>query len=307
VAAAGAAAGEAAADDPADRRSAPTVAAQALPAQTEPASTEPADTEPADTEPAGIRPADTGAADTEQADTQPAGDAGGSAPASTSAEAGETTAGIPLRRPGGSSADEPETAESSLDSEPDQDDPASDEGHPASHPGVAWVPRAREEPSAELIRDDPEPSPTETAEATAGTQEAGTGTPEAADEGTARAEAGPAAATEPGQADGSWLTPPNGSAEPAGAAPEQPAGAPGPAEQPANPPVTSFFDSVFGPRTPEGTDQATTGQVTTGPPAGGDENQAEGHPATQLSEAAAADEEPQFDRFRSSPTPPDDE
>jgi hypothetical protein len=295
VAVAGAAAGEAAADDPADRRSAPTVAAQALPAQTEPASTEPASTEQASTEPAGT------------------------GPAGTSAEAAGTTAGIPLRWPGGSSADEPETAESSLDSEPGQDDPVSDEGHPASRPGVVWVPRAREEPSAEVIRDEPGPSPTEPAEATAGNQEASTGVPEAADEGTApeaadkgtapeaadesTASAGPAgAATEPGQADESWFSPANGSAESAGPAPEQPGGAPDPVEQPAEPPVTSFWDSVLRPRTPEGTDQSASTS-----PASTDETPAEDHPATQPSEAATADEEPQFDRFRSSPTPPDDE
>jgi hypothetical protein len=306
AAVAGAAAGEAAEDDPADHRSAPTVPAQALPAQTEPVSTEPAstgpaDTEPADTEPAGIRPADTGPADTEPAGTGPAGDAGGSAPASTSAEAAGTTAGIPLRWPGQSSADQPETDEPSLDSEPGQDDPVSDEAHPASRPGVVWVPRAREEPSDEVIKDEPEPSPADPAEGTTGSQEAGAGAPEAADEGTAPA--GPAgAATGPGQAEGSWFTPANGSAEPAGAAPEQPGGAPGPGEQPAKPPVTSFWDSVFGPRAPEGTDQATSGS-----PASASQEQAEGHPATQPSEAAAADEEPQFDRFRSSPTPPDDE
>jgi hypothetical protein len=305
AAVAGAAAGEAAEDDPADHRSAPTVPAQALPAQTEPVSTEPAstgpaDTEPADTEPAGIRPADTGPADTEPAGTGPAGDAGGSAPASTSAEAAGTTAGIPLRWPGQSSADQPETDEPSLDSEPGQDDPVSDEAHPASRPGVVWVPRAREEPSDEVIKDEPEPSPADPAEGTTGSQEAGAGAPEAADEGTAPA--GPAgAATGPGQAEGSWFTPANGSAEPAGAAPEQPGGAPGPGEQPAKPPVTSFWDSVFGPRSPEGTDQSAGAS-----PAIANEEQAEGHPATQPSEAAA-DEEPQFDRFRSSPTPPDDE
>jgi hypothetical protein len=164
-----------------------------------------------------------------------------------------------------------------------------------------WVPRAREEPSDEVIKDEPEPSPADPAEGTTGSQEAGTGAPEAADEGTAPA--GPAgAATEPGQAEGSWFTPANGSAEPAGAAPEQPGGAPDPAEQPAKPPVTSFWDSVFGPRAPEGTDQSAGGS-----PASASGEQAEGHPATQPSEAAAADEEPQFDRFRSSPTPPDDE
>jgi len=328
AAVAGAASGEAAADDPADHRSAATVPAAALPAQTEPASTEPASTEPASTEPAstgaagtepsGIKPADTGPADT--------------APAGTSAEAAGTTAGIPLRRPGGSSADEPETAESSMDSEPGQDDPVSDEGHPASRPGVVWVPKAREEPSAEVIRDEPEPPPTETAEATTGNQEAGTGAtepadegaaPEAADKGTAPEAAGPAgAATEPGQADGSWFTPPNGTAEPAGAAPEQPGGAPGPAEKPTEPPATSFWDSVFGPRSPEGTGEsaspapgspapASTAPASTAPastaPASTGESQAEAHPATQPSEAATADEEPQFDRFRSSPTPPDDE
>ena len=59
---------------------------------------------------------------------------------------------------------------------------------------------------------------------------------------------------------------------------------------------------MFGPRAPEGTDQSAGGS-----PAGASGEQAEGHPATQPSEAAAADEEPQFDRFRSSPTPPDDE
>ena len=78
--------------------------------------------------------------------------------------------------------------------------------------------------------------------------------------------------------------------------------APGAAEQPAKPPVTSFWDSVFGPRSPE-----DTGQSAGASPAGANEEQAEGHPATQPSEAAAAEEEPQFDRFRSSPTPPDDE
>jgi hypothetical protein len=318
AAVAGAAAGEAAEDD---HRSAPTVPAQALPAQTEPASTEPASTgpagtepagtepagtEPADTEPAGIRPADTGPADTEPAGTGPAGtgpagDAGGSAPASTSAEAAGTTAGIPLRWPGQSSADQPETDEPELDSEPGQDDPVSDEAHPASRPGVVWVPRAREEPSDEVIKDEPEPSPADPAEGTTGSQEASPGAPEAADEGTAPG--GPAGtATEPGQAEGSWFTPANGSAEPAGAAPEQPGGAPDPAEQPAKPPATSFWDSVFGPRSPEDTDQSAGAF-----PASANEEQAEGHPATQPSEAAAADEEPQFDRFRSSPTPPDDE
>jgi hypothetical protein len=315
AAVAGAAAGEA--DDPADHRSAATVPAQALPAQTEPASTEPASTEPASTEPASTGPADTEPAGIGPAETGPAD----TEPASTSAEAAGTTAGIPLRWPGGSSADEPETAESSMDSEPGQDDPVSDEGHPASHPGVVWVPRAREEPSAEVIRDEPEPSPTETAEAITGNQEAGAGAPEAADEGTAPAaadegtaplsadegtapaEAGAAgAATEPGQAEGSLFTPVYGSAEPARAAPEQPGGAPDPAEQPAKPPVSSFWDSVFGPRSPEDTDQSAGAS-----PASANEEQAEGHPATQPSEAAAADGEPQFDRFRSSPTPPDDE
>jgi Protein of unknown function (DUF2637) len=302
AAVAGAAAGEAAADDPADHRSAPTVAAQALPAQTEPASTEPmstgsAGTEPAGTEPAGTEPAGTEPAGTEPADTEPAD----TAPASTSAEAAGTTAGIPLRWPGQSSADQPEADEPSLDSEPGQDDPVSDEAHPASRPGVVWVPRAREEPSDEVIKDEPEPSPADPAEGTTGSQEASTGAPEPADEGTAPA--GPAgAATEPGQAEGSWSTPANGSAEPAGAALEQPGGAPGPAEQPAQPPVTSFWDSVFGPRTQEG-----TGQPASTAPAGTNQEQAEGHPATQPSETATADEEPQFDRFRSSPTPPDDE
>jgi len=291
AAVAGAAAGEAAEDDPADHRSAPTVPGQALPAQTETAGTEPASTGPAGTEPA----------DTEPADTEPAGDTSGSAPASTSAEAAGTTAGIPLRWPGQSSADQPETDEPSLDSEPGQDDPVSDEAHPASRPGVVWVPRAREEPSDEVIKDEPETSPADPAEETTGSQAASTGAPEAADEGTAPP--GPAGATsEPGQAEGSWSAPANGSAEPAGAAPEQPGGATGPAEQPAKPPVTSFWDSVFGPRSPE-----DTGQSDSASPASANEEQAEGHPATQPSEAAAADEEPQFDRFRSSPTPPDDE
>jgi hypothetical protein len=262
AAVAGAAAGEAAEDDPADHRSAPTVPGQALPAQTETAGTE---------------------------------------PASTSAEAAGTTAGIPLRWPGQSSADQPETDEPSLDSEPGQDDPVSDEAHPASRPGVVWVPRAREEPSDEVIKDEPETSPADPAEETTGSQAASTGAPEAADEGTAPP--GPAGATtEPGQAEGSWSAPANGSAEPAGAAPEQPGGATGPAEQPAKPPVASFWDSVFGPRSPE-----DTGQSDSASPASANEEQAEGHPATQPSEAAAADEEPQFDRFRSSPTPPDDE
>ena len=292
VAVAGAAAGEAAEDDdPADHRSAPTVPAQALPAQTEPASTEPASTGPAGTEPASTEPA-------------------GTEPAGTSAEAAGTTAGIPLRWPGQSSADQPETDEPSLDSEPGQDDPVSDEAHPASRPGVVWVPRAREEPSDEVIKDEPEPSPADPAEGTTGSQEASAGAPETADEDTApeaadegTAPAAPAgAATEPGQAEDSWFAPANGSAEPAGAAPEQPGGAPGPAEQPAKPPATSFWDSVFGPRAPEGTDQSAGGS-----PASASGEQAEGHPATQPSEAAAADEEPQFDRFRSSPTPPDDE
>jgi len=317
AAVAGAAAGEAAEDDPADHRSAPTVPGQALPAQTETAGTEPASTGPAGTEPA----------DTEPADTEPAGDTSGSAPASTSAEAAGTTAGIPLRWPGQSSADQPGTDEPSLDSEPGQDDPVSDEGHPASRPGVVWVPKAREEPSAEVIRDEPEPPLTETAEATTGNQEAGTGAtepadegaaPEAADKGTAPEAAGPAgAATEPGQADGSWFTPPSGTAEPAGATPEQPGGAPGPAEKPTEPPATSFWDSVFGPRSPEGTGEsaspapgspapASTAPASTAPASTG-ESQAEAHPATRPSEAATADEEPQFDRFRSSPTPPDDE
>jgi hypothetical protein len=192
-----------------------------------------------------------------------------------------------------------------------------------------WVPRAREEPSDEVIKDGPEPSPADPAEGTTGSQEtgagapeagdepepspadpeegttgsqeAGAGAPEAADEGTAPA--GPAgAATEPGQAEGSWFAPANGSEEPAGAASDQPGGAPGPAEQHAQPPVTSFWDSVFGPRTPEG-----TGQSASTAPAGTSQEQAEGHPAAQPSETATADEEPQFDRFRSSPTPPDDE
>ena len=164
-----------------------------------------------------------------------------------------------------------------------------------------WVPRAREEPSDEVIKDEPEPSPADPAEGATGSQEASIDAPEAADEGTAPAGAA-GTATEPGQAEGSWFTPPNGSAEPAGAAPEQPGGAPDPAEQPAEPPATSFWDSVFGARTPEG-----TGQSASTSPASTDENQAEDHPATQPSEAATADEEPQFDRFRSSPTPPDDE
>jgi len=292
AAVAGAAAGEAADDDPADHRSAATVPAQALPAQTGPASTEPASTEPASTGPADTEPASTEPASTEPASTEPAG---------TSAEAAGTTAGIPLRRPGQSSADQPETDESSLDSEPGQDDPVSDEAHPASHPGVVWVPRAREEPSDEVIKDEPEPSSADAAEGTTGSEEASTDAPEAADEGTAPP--GPAgAATEPGQAEGSWFAPANGSAEPAGAAAEQPGREPDPAEQPAKPPVTSFWDSVFGPRAPE-----DTGQSAGTSPASASQEQAESHPATEPSETATADEEPQFDRFRSSPTPPDDE
>jgi hypothetical protein len=302
AAVAGAAAGEAAADDPADHRSAATVPAQALPAQTEPASTEPMSTEPANTGPAGTEPANTGPANTGPANSGPAGTGpADTAPAGASAGAAGMTAGIPLRRPGQSSAEQPEADEPSLDSEPGQDDPVSDEAHPASRPGAVWVPRAREEPSDEFIKDQPGPSPADPAEGTTGSQEASTGAPEAADEGTAPA--GPAgAATEPGQAEESWFTPANGSAEPAGAAPEQPGGAPGPAEQPTQPPVSSFWDSVFGPRTPEGTDQPASTA-----PAGTSQEQAEGHSATQPSETATADEEPQFDRFRSSPTPPDDE
>jgi hypothetical protein len=59
---------------------------------------------------------------------------------------------------------------------------------------------------------------------------------------------------------------------------------------------------VLSPRTQEG-----TGQPASTSPPGADQEQAEGQPATQPSETATADEEPQFDRFRSSPTPPDDE
>jgi hypothetical protein len=299
----GQAAGEEAADEPADHRSAPTVPAQALPAQPEPASTEPADTEPAGIGPTGIGPAESAPADTEPAGpepagTEPAGPEPAAGPAGPDPAGTGPAAGIPLRWPGWSSADQPETAESSLDSEPGQDDPVSDEAHPASRPGVVWVPRAREEPSDEVIRDEP---PAEPAEGITGTQEASAGAPEAADEGSAPAGAA-GAATEPGQAEGSWFAPANGSAEPAGAAPEQPGSAPGPAEQPAKPPVTSFWDSVLSPRTQEG-----TGQPASTSPPGADQEQAEGQPATQPSETATADEEPQFDRFRSSPTPPDDE
>ena len=304
AAVAGAAAGEAAEDDPADHRSAPTVPAQALPAQTEPASTEPASTEPASTRSQLARGQPTLSQPTLSRAGHWAGRMTGADTRRRPArqpEAAGTTAGIPLRWPGQSSADQPETDEPSLDSEPGQDDPVSDEAHPASRPGVVWVPRAREEPSDEVIKDEPEPSPTDTAEATTGNQEAsapeaadeGTapaaadeGTaPLSADEGTAPAEAGAAgAATEPGQAEGSWFTPVYGSAEPARAAPEQPGGAPDPAEQPAKPPVTSFWDSVFGPRSPEDTDQSAGAS-----PASANEEQAEGHPATQPSEAAAAD------------------
>jgi hypothetical protein len=202
----------------------------------------------------------------------------GTVPAATPAEANETTAGIPLRWPGSGwgGADRPETAESSLDSEPGQDDPVSDEAHPASRPGVVWVPRAREEPPAEIIRDDP------------------------------------------GPAEDPWFTPPSGPAagpaEPAAdapaAGPQEPGDATDQPAQPAKPPSTSFWDSVFGFSNPAGPDQA----ASAGPadeartqPSGAREQQAEGQPATRPGEAAGTDEEPQFDRFRSSPTPPDDE
>ena len=162
-----------------------------------------------------------------------------------------------------------------------------------------WVPRAREEPSDEVIKDEPEPSPADPAEGTTGSQEASTGAPEAADEGTARRARG--AATEPGQAEGSWFAPANGSAEPAGAAPSSQAARParGAARQAAGHLVLglSVRPPVPGRHRP----------VRRHLPASASEEQAEGHPATQPSEAAAADEEPQFDRFRSSPTPPDDE
>src|SRR5689334_6361632 len=160
-------AGEMAGDE-ADHESFPTVPAQAVGA-----GTEPADTGPADTGPGGAVPAD----------------AGRSSSASASAETGETTAGIPLRRPGWRGADQPETSESSLDSEPGQDDPVSDEAHPASRPGVLWVPRAREEPPAEVIRDDPgtHPSqPTEPGTPAADPEEA-SAAPEAAEQGSAQA------------------------------------------------------------------------------------------------------------------------
>jgi hypothetical protein len=294
-------AGEMATDEPADHRSFPTVPAQAL-ADTEPVDTEPADTEPADTEPGGTVPA---AGRPGPSEAGPADEAGSSTSASTSAESSETTAGIPLRRPGGGGADQPETSESSLDSEPGQDDPVSDEAHPASRPGVLWVPRAREEPSAEVIRDDPG-QPTEPG--TPAAPEASTAAPEVADQGSAQADRGPGgtAPAEPGQAGDAWFTPASGSAAgPAAAEPEQSGDAPAPADQPAKP-ATSFWDSVFGPRTPEGADEAPGDQAQT-QPSGASEEQAEGHPATQPSGAAAADEEPQFDRFRSSPTPPDDE
>jgi len=285
----------------------PTVPAQAVATDTGPADTVLADTGPADT-----GPADTGPADTEPAGAVPA-DAGRSSSASTSAETGETTTGIPLRRPGWRGGDQPETSESSLDSEPGQDDPVSDEAHPASRPGVLWVPRAREEPPAEVIRDDPGAHPSQPTEpgTPAADPEASTAAPEAADQGSAQADREPegTAPAAPGQAGGALFTPAfttaSGSAAgppagPAAAEPEQSDDAPAPADQPDKPP-TSFWDSVFGPRTPEGADQAQT------QPSGASEEQAEGHPATQPSEAAAAEEEPQFDRFRSSPTPPDDE
>ena len=287
-----AAAGEMA-DDEADHNSFPTVPAQALPAQSARAGTGPADTGPADTGPAGAVPAD----------------AGRSSSASTSAETGETTAGIPLRRPGWRGADQPESSESSLDSEPGQDDPVSDEAHPASRPGVLWVPRAREETPAEVIRDDLGPHSGQTTEpgTPAADPEASTAAPEAADQGSAQADREPegTAPAAPGQAGGALFTPAftparGSAAGPAAAEPEQSDDAPAPEDQPGKP-ATSFWDSVFGPRSPEGADQAQT------QPSGESEEQAEGHPATQPSEAAAAEEEPQFDRFRSSPTPPDDE
>jgi hypothetical protein len=102
------------------------------------------------------------------------------------------------------------------------------------------------------------------------------------------------------------LGPAAGSAGPARAEPEQPGDAPAPADQPGKP--TSFLDSVFGPRTPAGSDQAVgSAAADETQPSGAREEQGEGHPATLPSEAAEGDEEPQFDRFRSSPTPPDDE
>jgi len=314
-----AAADEAGADEAADHRSAPTVPAQALPAQTGPADTEPAGTELAGTEAASTEPASTEPAGTVPAAARPGPsgtDPGGDAPAATSAEAGETTAGIPLRWPGRGGADQPETAESSLDSEPGQDDPASDEGHPASRPGVVWVPRAREEPPAEIIRDDSAAAPGQPADSAS--PDASTTAPEAASQGSAQPGPEGTAPAKPGKAGealftpavGSLFTPASGSpassAGPAAAEPEQPAEAPAPADQPDPPPVTSFWDSVFGPRTPAGTDQAPGDEAQT-QPSGASDEQPGGTPATQPGETAEADEEPQFDRFRSSPTPPDDE
>jgi hypothetical protein len=345
------AADEMAADEPADHRSAPTVPAQAMPTRAEPADTEHSDTEPTDAEPADTEhsdteptdaeptdaeptdaeptdtePADTEPANTEPADTEPAAarpgpseagpadDTGRSAAASTSAGTSETTAGIPLRQPGWGGADQPETSESSLDSEPGQDDPVSDEAHPASRPGILWVPRAREEPSAEIIRDEPGAYPSKpTGPGTpAASPEASTAAPEAGDQGSAQAgprPEGPGPA-KPGRGGEALFTPAlgpaAGSAGPARAEPEQPGDAPAPADQPGKP--TSFLDSVFGPRTPAGSDQAVgSAAADETQPSGVREEQGEGHPATLPSEAAEGDEEPQFDRFRSSPTPPDDE
>ena len=42
--------------------------------------------------------------------------------------------------------------DSGLDGEPGLDDPVSDEAYPVPRPGVLWVPRAREEPSPDVIR-----------------------------------------------------------------------------------------------------------------------------------------------------------
>jgi hypothetical protein len=201
--------------------------------------------DPAATVPAQALPARAEGADTVPAATRP-GLSGGTAEAGLAGDAGpgETTAGIPLRWPGGDGGDQAETAESSLDSEPDQDDPVSDEAHPASRPGVIWVPRAREEPSDEVIRDDPGPYPSPVADPATG--QGASAAPETAGEanGTAPASPGP---SEPGLAspaaaepDESRFAPGPGSAEPGASTPaaEQPGDEPTAADQLAEPAAT---------------------------------------------------------------------
>jgi hypothetical protein len=186
---------------------------------------------------------------------------------------------------------------------------AGDEGLPeasAAAPGGTTAPGSTTVPESAARPD----GTTDAGTTDAGTTSGGTTDAGTTDAGTTSGGTTDAGTTDAGSMSGGSVAGAEGQPG-AGAAPPQTSGrrslfrfgqasstpaAPAEAEQAAKP-ATSFWDSVFGPRTPAGGGEPSAEQ-----PSSSSEP-----PATQPGETSEPDEEPQFDRFRSSPTPPEDE